>query len=373
MKTFTALFVAMILSLSLTFADNKADSTYVSEWMQALTWLGPAVVPTQAAIDAMPRKEIVADSVSGFDAQGSIFDEEWDKIQGNGNSIANPTGLAASIGGAADFTGAFKVIYDDANIYILLKYLDDDITGLETVELMWAPYLKLYAPKFAKLTANYFRYSQFGATKATFTKAGYKNSMLITPTKTAYTIGWSSTTVDLTANLYLDDKTEPGSNTVKQIITIGYAALTGDARQTFDPAIWRATNSGKGISFDIKVRDDDAIDATQPVVDPANSSKSADYWWNSTENDGYVVTYLSGFLAPAKLATGIAETKIENNIFGKVTANQVQLTTLANVTVFNAIGKKVLTTKNTNVVDFSSLGKGVFVIRANNQTIKFIR
>lgn len=373
MKTFTALFVAMFLSLSLTFADDKADSTFVSTWVQALPWLGPVVVPTQAAIDAMPRKEIFADSVSGFDAQGSIFDEEWAKIPGNGNAIANPTGLAASNEGAADFTGAFKVLYDDANIYILLKYLDDDVTGLETVQLMWAPYLKLYAPKFTKLTANYFRYSQFGATKATFTKTGYKNSMLITPTKDAYTINWSGTTPDLTATAYLDDKTEPASNTVKQIITLGYAAITGEARLAFDPSIWRATNGGKGISFDIRVKDIDALDDMQPAVDPETSSKAADYNWNSTVNDGYVVTYLSGFLAPAKLVTGIADTKFENRIFGKVTSNQIQLTTPADVTVYNAIGKQVLTAKNTSLVELSSLGKGVFVIRANSQTIKLIR
>jgi hypothetical protein len=375
MKTASSLFAMLFISIfyvSAQTTQDKADSTYTSTWVQALDWMGPTP-PTQTAIDGMLRKEIVADSVSGFDAQGAIFDEEWAKASGNGNSIANPVGLPETNGGEADFTGSFKVLYDDANIYILLKYIDDDVTGNETVELTWAPYLKLYNPKFKKLTANYFRFSQFGAAKATFGKTGYKNSMLIVPTKDAYTILWSGTTNDLTASLFLDDKTAPASTTVKQIITIGYPALTGEARPDFNPSIWRALNNGKGISFDIKVRDADTDDANQPAVHPATNSRSQDYWWNTTDNDGWIVTYLSGMLAPEKISTGISNTNANTSIFGKVTVNQIQFNSQTDVSIYNAIGKLILSSKNTTKVELSTLGKGVFVVRAGNQAIKLVR
>jgi hypothetical protein len=375
MKTASSLFAMLFISIfyvSAQTTQDKADSTYTSTWVQALDWMGPTP-PTQTAIDGMLRKEIVADSVSGFDAQGAIFDEEWARIAGNGHSIANPVGLPETNGGEADFTGSFKVLYDDANIYILLKYIDDDVTGNETVELTWAPYLKLYNPKFKKLTANYFRFSQFGAAKATFGKTGYKNSMLIVPTKDAYTILWSGTTNDLTASLFLDDKTAPASTTVKQIITIGYPALTGEARPDFNPSIWRALNNGKGISFDIKVRDADTDDANQPAVHPATNSRSQDYWWNTTDNDGWIVTYLSGMLAPEKISTGISSTKANNSIFGKVTTKQIQLNSQTDVSIYNAIGKLILLSNNATKVELSTLGKGVFVVRAGNQAIKLVR
>lgn len=376
MKTFTFLFTALILSTTIVSAQSvqdKADSTYTSTWVQALDWLGPTVVPTQGTIDAIPRKEIVADSVSGFDAQGCIFDDEWSKYQGAGNQILNPVGLAGTNSGASDFEGAFKVLYDDANIYVLLRYNDDDITGNEMVELTWAPYLKLYNPKFKKLTANYFRYRDFGAAKATFGKSGYKNSLLIAPTISAYDIFWSGTTADLTANLYLDDKTEPNSKVVKQIITLGYAAFTGNARQNFDPSIWRTLNGGKGISFDLKVRDADTDDANEPTPDPLSNTRSQDYWWNSTVNDGYVVTYLSGLLAPQKISTGIHNATNEKSIFGNITTNQIQLNKIANVTIFDTLGKIAMSVNNTTSVKLSVLAKGVYIVKANNQTIKIIR
>lgn len=371
MKKLTVFCAAIALSVSSAFADNKADSAYVEGWAESPVWiLGDKA--DAVTLNAIPRQAITADdSIATFDVSGAIFDDEWDKISGNGNAISSVLGLAASAKGPSDFTGAFKVLYDEFNMYILLQYTDDDVTGNETVEIMWAPYFKLFAPKFTKPAANYARFGQFGSYKTTFITSTFKNAFFLTPSKAAFTINWGGTTPDLTANLFVENFTIPGTNTVKQIYTIGYAALTGDARPDFNPAIWRACNEGKGISFDLKVNDVDADDALNTDATPV--AKPAEYWWNAKDNQGYLLTIHNGFLAPKKLNTGIPQTRSFTSIFGRTTKEQILLNAPANVVVFNSIGKQVIRLSNVDNVNLSTLGKGIYVVRANNQTKKIVR
>ncbi len=396
MKKLISLFVVAFLCVTATFAD---DAAFTANWQFPLAYWYPQGITTPAGgIDAYPRAQAVADSIPDFDAAGAVFDEVWTSLNKQGVAGAGyPVGVAGHVTGnlpsdhgAADFAGAFKVVYDQNNIYLLLKYHDDDITGGEIVEIMWAPYLNIPALSTnasvvadktdIKQQAAYGRYAQFGAYKAAFTSQAYRDAMIVDFTAAGVgKLPTNATNTLLHDNLQIDPKTELGSNDVKAIYTIGYQALTGNAyatalnaRPNFNPAIWRALNGGKGISFDFHIIDKDGDDANNTAATPVPTP--AEYWWNSTHNDGWCETYYSGFIQPKVILTAINSVYSSKPvIFGEVTSTQVKLTQNANVEVFNSIGKRVVSLKNTNNVDLTNLNQGVYIIRANNETLKFAR
>ncbi len=286
---FTFLLVTLICVPGM-FAQDEGDSVFVAEWTAPVATWWP-----KPATEVPARAQATAIEVASFDAEGCDFDAEWAKIPGNGNAIASQLGLNESHKGADDFKdAAFKVFCDAGAIYILMQYTDDDVTGNESVEIAWAPYLKIDARReIAGLEgAWYTRYVEFGGYKATFKSTGFDAAMMVTGATGA--VNWGGTNDILTANLFMDDHTAVGSSTIKRIYTIGYPALTGEARPDFDLGIWNTLNDGKGISLDMKVNDVDADDALN--TDPTPVAKPAEYWWNTTTNDCWAITYFAGFL-----------------------------------------------------------------------------
>lgn len=364
MKTLFTLFLVTLFSVSCLFAQDAGDAAYVAGWTAPLpSWFAalPAVKPAKMTASAT--------MVTNFNAASANFDTEWAKIAGAENVIGGDghrLGLAASEKGASDFTGSFKVAADESNIYILLKYTDDNVTGNETVEVAWAPYDSINAPKLASLPqAWYARYQQFGAYKATFKKTGFDAAMMIDGS--TGNINWGGTNDILSNNLYIDDRSAAGSTTVKQIITIGFAALTGEARPDFDLAIWKALNSGKGISLDLKVNDTDPDDA----MNDKNEVKPAEYWWNAVNNDSYALTAYAGYLKVGTIS-GIEKTVLANSIFQTVTPNLILFSKTANVTVYNILGSQIVSKRNVNQIDLSNLNRGIYIIRANNESLKVV-
>ncbi|HET6559290.1 MAG TPA: hypothetical protein VFG54_18345, partial [Prolixibacteraceae bacterium] len=302
MKTLFTLLFLTLLSVAGLVAQDEGDAAYVTNWKFPIGWWFPNQPVPAEGIENYPRAQATAIMVTNFDAKEADFDAEWAKIAGNGYVIDNALGLAASHKGAEDFKDAsFKTFYDESNIYILLKYTDEDVTGNETVEVAWASYLKINAPEVeGNPVAWYARYRQFGAYKATFKKTGFDAAMIVkgggaNADGSNGNLNWGGTNDTLSNNLFLDDHTPSGSKTIKQIITIGFTALTGEARPDFNLDIWKALNEGKGISFDLKVNDVDADDAMNTDDPPV--AKPAEYWWNTTSNDAYAVTYYAGFLS----------------------------------------------------------------------------
>lgn len=363
MKNFTLILVAVLFSATSVFA--QADDATVAGWPVSISgWFNGIAAP-----DGTVKAQIFATPVTGFDALTAVFDTEWAKVPGDGNVIGKPgsrLGLAASENGAADFTGAFKVLHDASNIYILLKYTDDDITGSETIEVCVSPYLKVSTTE-----PNPFwftRFTEFGAYKAVFTHDVFASAMIVNGA--AGTIDWSASPTQLTDNLFIDSKSVDGTGVVKEIITIGFASMVGSARPTFDLAAWTALEGGKGISFDFKVNDVDMDDALTADAEP--KAAPAEYWWNAIDNECWRSNDFAGFLAP--LATGIVSFKAENNsIFQSVTLETVKLKKVANVTVYNTAGVQLISIKNASEINISNLNKGVYIIRANDQTMKFVR
>lgn len=390
MKTLLSLLFSTFLFVGVAMAT---DTSIVSNWKFPIEYWYPqtaSISVPAGGVDNYPRAQALADSIGDFDPAGVNFDAVWTQLNKQGDSgagypIAHTTGNPLSDKGAADFTGAWKAVYDQNNIYILIKYTDDAIKGNETVELMWAPYLSI--PAIAALPAAslpncvvqapYARYAQFGGYKVSYSATGISGAMIVDFSATGVgKINWSGTDAVLTSALSFDNKTELGSKTIKAIYTIGFQALTGNAysaalnaRPTFNNSVWRALNEGKGISFDIKVSDTDPDDQLNTAVPPVE--KPQEYWWNTTSNDGYAMTYYSGFLGVRKTISAVNQVySNRRSIFGEVTSNSVHLNQTANVEVYNSIGKLVLKSDNVNVVELKGMKEGMYIVKANDEVLK---
>ncbi|TSA35441.1 MAG: T9SS C-terminal target domain-containing protein [Porphyromonadaceae bacterium] len=358
-----------------TSGSGLTDAEIVANWQLPIDWWFAGATAPAVGIDAYPRKEANAAPVASFDAATVNFDAAWGSVSGNGDALANALGLPASNTGPNDFKdAAFKVLYDESNMYVLLQFTDDDVTGTESVELCLSPYFKLdVADRTDFPTAWYTRWSQFGANKLLFDKNGFNAAMMVNVDAAGVGhINWGGSTDIFANNLFFDDHTAAGSKTVKWIITIGYPALTGDYRPEFNTAIWKALNNGKGISFDLKVNDvdtDDAFDTSDPPV-----KKPAEYWWNSDTNDCWQSNMFAGFLGTKGSASGIEQTIImQPSIFYVVTPDRIQFNKAANVTIYNTLGQQILSRKNILEIDLSNLKSGFYIIRANNEARKIVR
>ena len=355
------------------------DDAIVANWQLPIDWWFAGAAAPEVGIDEYPRKEIMAYGTTAFDAMAADFDATWTGISGTGNVIGatadNIKGIAASNTGANDFKdAAFKVLYDENNMYVLVQWTDEDVTGTESIEVCLSPYFKLDAVDRVDFpTAWYTRWSQFGANKLKFNKTGFAEAMLVNVDVDGKgTINWGGTTPTLTDNLFVDDKTAVGSKTVKWIVSIGFPVLTGEYRPDFNMAIWQELNSGKGISFDMKVNDVDADDALNSDATP--KAAPAEYWWNATNNDCWMSTMYAGFLDAADLSIGIDQSiSTVNSIFSLVTPDQIQFKTNANVAIYNTLGQQVMAKKNVSQIELSGLSKGVYIVRANNETRKIMR
>ena len=341
------------------------DTEFVSTWPASPVpswWPKPAAEePVRAQASAIP--------VASFDPVTCDFDAEWAKLT-NEYVIDNQLGLNASHKGPDDFKDAsFKVLCDDNAMYILLQYTDDDVTGSETVEIAWAPYLKLDVEDITGLEgAWYARYVEFGAYKATFKTTGFDAAMMVTGATA--NINWGGTNEILGASIFMDNHTSLGSSTIKQIFTLGYTAFTGEARPEFNKTIWQALNGGKAVTIDMKVNDIDTDDALN--TDPTPVKKPAEYWWNTTTNDVWAITYFAGFLNIADV-TSVPQIIVTESIFSLVTPGQIQFNRNAYVVIYNMLGQQITSKRNVRQIELSGLEKGIYIVRANNESRKIMR
>jgi hypothetical protein len=368
MKKYFYIFAFALISVNSLFAQTDQGAVY--NWQWPIDYWFSGYVPnepyTRNTAEANPAP-------ANFDAATTNFDDAWNGIPGNGYAIASALGNAPSNHGAADFAGAFKVYYDDVNIYILLKYTDDDITGNESVEIPISPKLKIDAidnPVYPGIW--YTRNMEFGAYKALFKKSGFTEAMMINHDANGKgSINWGGTTPVLSNNLYLNDRgATSGAGVVKQIITIGYTTLTGTAFPTFDTDVWKTINDGNGISLDVKVNDVDANDALDTSNPPV--AKPAEYWWNTTDNNCWASTAYAGYLK-IKTTTAVHSVLDSPRIFGKVTKNEITLTDYADVTLSDISGKQLKQFRAVNSLNVSDLRQGIYLVSANNQTLKFAK
>lgn len=367
MKSFYKLLIAFALVAGTVSAQDENDASVVADWNFGGFWF-----PSSAALPTgITNKQMKAFYLPTIDPAADDFDANWNTITYPEQAIANVVNNPTANTGSADFTGAFKICYDDNNMYVLLKYTDDDYTGGETYELMWAPYMKINASDYSgRPLAWYARYVQFGGYKATYNSATFVSAMMVTGGANydaSTDIAWGGTNDLVNANTTtIVKKSAAGASTLKLVITIPFTCLTGSARPTFDEEVWGSLNNGKGITFDIKVVDADASDV---------SGAAAGYWWNSTKNDGYAYTIYTGYLANKDyVESGVfTPSASKNSVFETVTSDVIVLKNKANVDIYSTTGKLVLSAKNTDKLTLNELIKGVYVVKSGSETIKIIK
>jgi len=385
MKTKLLILGIILLGTSKLFADDKADSTYIAGWTFGVS--GYINLGYSQVLQSTENKQAFADRIDNFDPLTSDFDATWNGSKYAAYAVENNVSNTGNHTGASDFSQAgFKAFYDDDNLYILVQFVDDNITGNESIEIPWATYFELYGknpmstdgsgnPK-EYTTARYLRYSAFGAYKATFNKNGFVNAMKIdfaSPTAQGV-LNWGGTNENLANNLSVKDKTVTGSGVVKWIITLGFPVFTSapDAftnetfplpRPDFNVDIFKALNGKKGLSFDLKINDNDGTADTNPA------SKPAEYWWNTINNDCYSHTWYAGFLG-IEDNTAVKNTA-EKNIITKLTRTNIELVEPMNVVIYDITGKVVFSEKSVSHINVSSFNKGLYVINAGGFTSKF--
>lgn len=372
MKKLTS-FVLVALICTVGFNAKADDATGIALWSFPLQW----GFPWDAENLTHPHAEAIATlAAENFDAQNSDFDNIWSSIS-NEYTIANAATNAGSANGSSDFQGSFKVLYDNGNIYVLLKYIDEDVTGSETTEIMWSQDMKIDAIPMIfpteKVASQYVRYFEFGGAKATFSNTAFTSAFIVEGSKESVNsqLNFAATPAVYANNLFVNDHTSPSApHTRKLIYSIGFPALTGELRPTFNIQSWGTLNGGKGITFDIKVNDNDANDIMSTDATPV--PLPAGYWWNSTNNAGWDITSYSGYLK-TDLGSGVSGVKTRPSIFKEIKNDYIILNEYSDIKVFSTEGKQVLASSNSKIVNMKSLSKGVYIVNANNETIKVIR
>lgn len=220
------------------------------------------------------------------------FDQVWQSIPGEGYAIdkhVNNPGIEDP----SDFSGKFKLMYNQEGLIILSQVNDDDILFTETLQIMWSPYVNITS-EFKSIIGNsaqekewrnwtYARYSTMGAWLARFNKNGFDGAINF---KGDGTVNWGDKPAGWDTNILTFY--EQTGNTIKQIVLLPWAdCFNGaDLGYTFDAAHFE--QMVEALSFDVKFCDDDSED---PIL-----SKSPDiYFWNSTAQNGYWSNYYSGY------------------------------------------------------------------------------
>lgn len=382
MKKISTLMALLFALLTQVWADDKSDSTYTAGWTYGLVNNIPMGRVNNPALNPTENKQAFLKKLSeDLDPGACNFDQVWNSSSYSEYAIANNTVSASNHTGDADFKGSFKAFYDNYNIYVFIKFTDDNITGNEKVEIPWATYFKLHGKTvtttnpqgtvFEHVGAWYLRYAAFGSYKATFNKTGYVDAMKIdfaSPTAQGV-VTWNGTNENLTSSLFVNDKSVAGSGEVKWIITLGFNAFKSVGfenetfqlpRPDFNEDILKAMNGKKGLSFDIKIKDDDG------------TTGSGEYWWNSASNDCWQVTWYAGFLG-VEQETAVKPVNAENSIFEKISNSIIELNEPANVNIYNSTGVVVSSLNNSSVIDLANLQKGIYIIKAKNQVLKIVR
>jgi len=417
MKTkFTLLAVALI-SVTSAFSQTFADAEFVKTWNYDIAGHQQRITKPVIGQDvdaAVVKKSTVAVLKTGLTPATLDFDAVYATLgtanvfesKANGNTCNERPWNDISV---TDFVGEWKAAYDDGFLYIFLKYADDIDTGGETVEVMWSNAFKIDAPdtitsvrnvsgstasvingvyqlNSTDSTALYWRFEQFGGYKAAFTvAAGFRDAMVLSGgargtagAPGVHSCNYAAKPALLSDNLAFFNKTDVATPLLKKhIMKIGFAAFTGIYRPDFNNDLWNTLNNNRGLSFEISVKDLDGDEISDPATPTATKKEAAGYFWNNKMGwqkspDVWTTNQYAGFLKN-DVASGLKKIDGTSSIFSKVTSSRIELTSNANVLVFDAMGKLYRNNSNTNFVDLSNFSKGVYLVRANNEIVKIVR
>ena len=380
MKKITLLFTFAVAAL------NVAAVDYPTAWYSldaACAWTTNVCAPAGFGDDKEAEAYYFGEIFYGhkddpmFGDLGT-FEDIWDLMPGDGYEVrTSPCYVhegASPLGGpGVDYEFAmFKVGYDDDNIYVFMNYLDYEIpNGRELIEVAVSPYIKLetMGPLYAldgsdwTAAASHFRYRELGAYKITANSDGVEGVMvLLGEHRTAEDSQAVAAELDIDLYSHTDGVNNPMH--LMWIVRFPIYSLTDYREADFDYPTWAEANDGKGISFDIKIKDNDTGDS-------ATGASGRDYWWSSDGNNGFFSTSYSGTLKPGPRNAAEKVNAQPSNI--KVASTAILLTEPADITIVNMLGIAVLSKTNATELSIEGLAKGAYMAVSGNEVVKFVK
>ena len=307
------------------------------------------------------------------------FEDIWEMMPGDGYEVRTTPGHvhdgASSLGGPGvdyDYAG-FKVGYDDDNIYVFMNYLDKEIpNGRELIEIAVSPYTALEAVCPLLDTdgsdwteaARHFRYRELGAYKITANSDGVKGVMVILG-EHRMAEDSQSAVFDLDVEFFSHTDGINNPMNLMWIVKFPIYSLTDYRDSDFDYAQWVQANDKKGISFDIKIKDNDTGDS-------AEGASGRDYWWSSDSNNGFFSTSYSGTLKAGPKNISAEKVDASKNI--SIINNEIVLEQPASLEIINAATGVVVAKVNYTVpFSISGLANGVYIAKSENEVVKFVK
>ncbi len=311
MKKLSLLFVFSFVAMSM-----FAQLTWVPTWINLNKEPDYAANPYTKAVQKAMMAPAAWEYAGITDA--ASFDDTWN-ILGDSAAVKNLTsnGVAGDLfdlGEASpSFGAAWKAVYDEENLYILLKYWDlaaQVDAGTHKFEIMAQPhpdtdpmtghYNAIFdtATDFTWKQRSYVRWTVLGGGKVEYDASGTKDYNAMNATG-----GWASyepALIGLAGSTHFWD--DDGAGLIRAILVMDYAGTLSyyadpeDAATiaSIDPT---ATEGNDTIQFDIK---------SYAAAGGTADDNKVEYFWSADDNNGYASNYYSGMLvfeAPAALSS----------------------------------------------------------------------
>jgi len=250
------------------------------------------------------------------------------------------TAVDASLKGAAgnpNFSGKFKLTYDEKNIYVLVT-VNDPTPGMDHPSHTWeSDCVELF---FAMDTNKHKSY-----------QAGDWQIRKRASKPERDSIDGSSNVPSLLAN--------PNFKVAQQDIATGYVQ---EWQLPIDSLVQGAKFDGQNFRFEIQLADNE--DGSKRTAQRFWNS-TADNQWNQTTNMGYV-----RMQTPIPVAVKQAIAKASSI---RIKANSIEFAKMAKeVNVYSITGQLMLKARNVNAISTSALKSGVYFVVADGEKAKFV-
>jgi hypothetical protein len=310
-----------------------------------------------------------------FDMESQDVSDVWDMISSDAAPLNNyildegaDEPEKRSPDNAEDFTGEIKGIYDDENVYILVKVTDNEIIpGQEAMELMWASYKDTLSVErwpnvpHATTDANEHviaRWGEMGAGKAAV-NLDFADTLGISVEsgfyfaendEGNYTHTWTAPDWDTELGMWVGQFKQTSNTTWEAIWKF-------NIDKTFAGLI--EGNEEEEFSFDFKVIDRDTLTQARRIEAGFNSDIN-EVWW-STYYAGYAKFGVKNVAVDQNLASGAIR------IFPNPASEYVEFTeTLKSARIYDITGSLIHESFDVNHINLEGFSNGVYFINMRN-------
>lgn len=363
MKKINALLLALLLCGTSAFSQ-------MAPWFYGDIPNDWKTVPYTRASNGAASDTIVAYDVTNsfFDASTDGIDDIWDYITASPKAVSRIIGTGAE--SAEDFSATIKMGFDETNLYILYKCVDNSYAtngtgnaGTDTLKDKWEVMIASYADSMIRDSVSDWEsnenwddkvltayWNNYGGYKF---KAEKNGAIAIDDATNAlnWVWGWDApNTIGL--ETYVEDVDATNFNFM---IVFPFAAFKGMI--TYADAV-AGTKLG---SFDCKY-----VDTDEGVADEKITA------FNTENNSIYGSMYFAATLAFSQITTSLGDVKANNRTV-YIESNNLKITggNAKNIAVYDMTGRMITKKSNSDYISIAGLKSGVYVVKADNVTLKF--